>query len=153
MAERPRKKDGPPSLTTAAEKLAFGAMIAEVRRLYAGGEVDAALELAARIGEAMPEIPRTAIPIVVMTRSEILALPLDHRAGFMLTRIDGNSTVQQILDVAAMDADEALAVLENLLALGALALAPKDPSESSFGEISLPELPTMPTVTPTTPIP
>lgn len=116
------------SVTANVAKLDYYAQIDEVRRLYAEGEVAAALDLAGRIrGDAPEPISQTAVPVITLTLDAILSLPLDHRAGFMLTRIDGTVNVRSIIDVAGMDEDEALAILEKLVALGALALVkPRD---------------------------
>ena len=150
MGQKPRKKDGPQSLTASADKLAYASMIAEVRRLYSEGEVDAALDLAARIGEEGPELSRSAVPVIAMTHDALMSLPLDHRAGFMLTRIDGHSTVQNILDVAGMEEGEALEVLEKLVALGALVIVEREMIDPTFGEISLPSFASFVTPTPQT---
>ncbi len=123
----PRKRPGD-SVTANVEKLDYDAQIHQVRRLYAAGEVAAALDLAGRIrADAPSSISRTAIPVITLTIEAILALPLDHRAGFMLTRIDGNANVGSIIDIAGMSEEEAVAILENLVALGALSLVkPRD---------------------------
>ena len=66
-----------------------------------------------------------------MAPHEIIALPLDARSGFLLARIDGFSTLQTLLDVSAMPAGEAMALLEELLALGAVRLLPPPATEPS----------------------
>jgi len=81
--------------------------------------VQSALALAERV-VARERVPLEAVPVVTVAREELMALPLDHRAGFMLTRIDGRSPVRAILDIAAMPHDEALALLGTLETLGAL---------------------------------
>jgi hypothetical protein len=108
----------------------------EIRRLYAAGEVDAALDLAGRIA-TKSDLPRSAIPHVSLPLTELLALPLDHRAGFMLTRIDGVSNVQSIIDVAPMDDFEAVALLEKLVALGALTLVKSAPAGEHAGDATI----------------
>jgi hypothetical protein len=55
-----------------------------------------------------------------------MRLPLDHRAGFMLTPIDGTSNVQAVIDMSAMDRADALVIIEKLLTLGALSLVGDD---------------------------
>lgn len=106
--------------------------IAQIRRLYAAGDIDAALALADRI-PARERLPLTAVPVVTVTADSLMKLPLDHRAGFMLTRIDGISNVQSIIDISAMPVEEAMQILEKLLTVGALGLASKDDEPTAPG--------------------
>jgi hypothetical protein len=63
------------------------------------------------------------VPKMLM-RSEVLAaLPINHRAGFLIDHIDGVQTMEQILDVCAMPESEALALLKELAAMGVISLA------------------------------
>ena len=57
------------------------------------------------------------------TPAEISQLPIDHRAGFLLTFIDGEQTIDQILDGCAMPLREALALIQSLATLGVSALS------------------------------
>jgi hypothetical protein len=54
--------------------------------------------------------------------SQVRWLGLDHRSGFLLSRIDGVSTVEEILDVCGMPRLEALKTLADLLDRGAIRL-------------------------------
>lgn len=103
--------------------------VSEIRRLYAQGEVDAALDLAAVVRPSTHSFSLQSIPRVIVTPSQLLALPLDPLTGFLLARIDGVSTLQTLLDVSAMPAGQAMSLLEQLIELGAVELAP--PSRSS----------------------
>lgn len=69
-----------------------------------------------RLG-AMSSVPRVAVP-----EGEVRWLGLDHRAAFLLSRIDGSHTVEEIVDVSGMPRLEALKTLVELKDLGALAL-------------------------------
>jgi hypothetical protein len=69
------------------------------------------------IGGARRRIPRT-----VRTKAEIAAAPIDHRAGFLLAHVDGVTSVQGLVDIAAMPENEVHAILERLLRLGIVAL-------------------------------
>jgi hypothetical protein len=109
--------------------------IAQIRRLYAAGDIDAAMALADRI-RARERIPLTAVPVVTVTMDALMKLPLDHRAGFMLTRIDGVSNVQNIIDISAMPFEEAMQLLEKLLTVGALGLASEDDEPTAPGSES-----------------
>ena len=57
-----------------------------------------------------------AVPSIAMSRGELARLTLDHRAGFILSHVDGVSDVETILDVSAMPAEEALRILGELVA-------------------------------------
>ena len=47
---------------------------------------------------------------------------LDHRAGFLLTFVDGMSTVEDILDASGLPRGDALHVLADLLTKGVIAM-------------------------------
>jgi hypothetical protein len=64
---------------------------------------------AARIG------PLDRVPVVIVPRDQLRWLSIDHRAGFMLSHIDGVSSVEMILDVSGMPLLEALRILFDLL--------------------------------------
>lgn len=63
----------------------------------------------ARLG-SIDQVPRLAIPT-----AELQWLSLDHRAGFLLSCVDGRSTVEEILDVSGMPKLDALRILYTLL--------------------------------------
>lgn len=60
------------------------------------------------------------IPISVMNDSDMRWLGLDHRAGFLLSRVDGYSSVDEILDVCGMARLEALKTIVELIERGAI---------------------------------
>ena len=62
----------------------------------------------------------TAVPLVAVPLHEIAAHALDHRTGFLLSRIDGMLTFEDILDVAGMPRLEAYQILSNLLRKGVI---------------------------------
>ena len=64
---------------------------------------------AARLG------PLERIPMVVVPRAQMRWLSMDHRAGFILSLIDGSSTVDMILDVSGMPKLDALRILLDLV--------------------------------------
>lgn len=105
----------------------FASHVSEIRRLYAEGEVAAALDLASVVRASTMGFSLHAVPVVALTPKEVLSLPLDPRSGFLLARIDGTSTLQTLLDVSAMPAGDTMALLEELLALGAVRLLPPVP--------------------------
>lgn len=63
---------------------------------------------------------RHSIPRSLKSMTEIARLPIDHRAGFLLAHVDGMQTLEEILDVCAMPAAEALALIENLKEMGVI---------------------------------
>jgi hypothetical protein len=109
----------------------FVSQVGEIRRLYAKGEVEAALDLATLVQPRGSAFSLHAVPVVVCTPAELLALPLDARSGFLLARIDGFSTLQTLLDVSAMPEPEAMSLLEELLSLGAVRLLPPANTDST----------------------
>lgn len=64
----------------------------------------------------------TGTPIQAVQESEVRWLGLDHRAGFLLSRVDGVSTIEEVLDVCGMPRLEALKTLADLLDRGAIRL-------------------------------
>jgi hypothetical protein len=70
-----------------------------------------------RAPAALARVPAIAVSDVALRR-----LPLDHRAGFLLSLIDGESTLETIVDESSLPADEALAILEDLYARGVIQL-------------------------------
>jgi hypothetical protein len=62
------------------------------------------------------------IPILILERAQLTQLHLDHHAGFLLSLMDGTTTVETLLDVSGMQADEALRLLDDLIRQGVVAL-------------------------------
>ncbi len=62
------------------------------------------------------------VPVVSVDPDEIPPSGMDHREGFLLSLVDGESTVEELLDVCAMPHEEALAVLLSLVDRGILSL-------------------------------
>jgi hypothetical protein len=61
-----------------------------------------------------------AVPLVAVPLHEIASKSLDHRTGFLLSRIDGMLTFEDILDVAGMPRMEAYQILSSLLRKGVI---------------------------------
>jgi hypothetical protein len=55
------------------------------------------------------------VPTLVVQRSQLRWLSMDHRAGFILSLIDGSSTLEMILDVSGMARLDAMRILQELL--------------------------------------
>ncbi len=54
-------------------------------------------------------------PLVVVPRTQMRWLSIDHRAGFILSLIDGTVTVETILDLSGMPRLDALRILHELV--------------------------------------
>ncbi|HTA89395.1 MAG TPA: hypothetical protein VK745_07465, partial [Polyangiaceae bacterium] len=112
--------------------------ITEMKDRYAMGDFTGALVIAEGIVESNPEdleAPRYAqtcrdvliqmysarlgsldkVARVSVPSDQIRWLTLDHRAGFLLSLIDGVSTVDQILDISGMTRLDALRIMYQLL--------------------------------------
>jgi len=114
-----------------------GSAIAELKDRYAMGDFSGALEIAERIQESPEDLeaPRYAQSCrdvltqmysarlgsldrnvtVAVPSDQIRWLTLDHRAGFLLSLIDGGITVDQILDISGMPRLDALRIMYQLL--------------------------------------
>jgi hypothetical protein len=108
---------------------------------FVGGDYDAALTLAEGILEVEPshvEAQRYAdscrdmlrqmylsrvgggeqVPRVVMSPEQLRWLTLDHRTGFLLSCVDGQSSIDEILDVCGMPGLDAVRILYELFEKG-----------------------------------
>lgn len=72
---------------------------------------------AARIG------PLDQVMSVVISPQEVQWLSLDHRAGFLLSLVDGQSTVDEILDISGMSRLDALKIIHQLVEQQVVSLA------------------------------
>jgi hypothetical protein len=61
---------------------------------------------------------------VAMPPDEIRWLSLDHKAGFLLSCIDGTSSIEEVLDVACMQEFEAIRILHDFRELGVIEILP-----------------------------
>ena len=73
---------------------------------------------AARLGQLDQRI------VMAIPPEQIRWLSLDHRAGFLLSLIDGSSSIEEVLDVSGMTRLEAYRILYNLLEQRVIALEP-----------------------------
>lgn len=58
------------------------------------------------------------VPRVILSREELNAADLDHRDYFLVSLMDGGTTVEDLLDICGMPAEEALALVEGLVRRG-----------------------------------
>lgn len=62
----------------------------------------------------------TRVPVVAVRETSMRWLGLDHRAGFLLSRVDGVASLEEILDMSGMARLEALKTLVELFEAGAI---------------------------------
>ena len=62
------------------------------------------------------------VPAMVIPSTEIRRLALDHRAGFVLSLVDGTSSIEEIIDVSSMEPLEVLRTLYNLITQNVITL-------------------------------
>jgi hypothetical protein len=121
--------------------------IAEMRERFSLGDYTGALEMAELILQEDPSIleaaecaencrtvlekmyvarlgPLDRAPAVVVPGAHLRWLSLDHRAGFVLSLIDGTSTVEMILDLSGMPRIDTLRILLELVQQKVVALTP-----------------------------
>ena len=67
-----------------------------------------------------------AVPWLAVSVEGLRLLPLDARAAYLLSLIDGACSVETILDICELDRTEALDLLARLLELGAIELRDPD---------------------------
>jgi hypothetical protein len=53
-------------------------------------------------------------PVVIMSPDSLKRLPLDHRAGFVLSLIDGSVDLETLVDLSGMDRNDVLALVRHL---------------------------------------
>jgi hypothetical protein len=67
-------------------------------------------------------IPLDAMPRVVPSLNVLRALALNHREAFVVSQMDGQTTIDVVLDLAGMPRGKALAIVERLVACGVIDL-------------------------------
>ncbi len=99
--------------------------IDEIRRLYEAGEITIAMARAGTV-RGPHRLRSDTVLNVNVTLERLLRLPLNPRAAFMFSRIDGMSDVESILSVAGMPELEAIELLDRLLTVGALGIVARE---------------------------
>jgi hypothetical protein len=62
------------------------------------------------------------VPRPSISREELNAADLDHREYFLVSLMDGGTTVEDLLDICGMPSEEALALIDGLGRRGVIAL-------------------------------
>jgi hypothetical protein len=64
---------------------------------------------------------RTSGTLVVVAPLEVLKqMPLDHRAGFLISLMDGTLDLDMLIDISGMTRDDVLAIVQELHEIGAV---------------------------------
>jgi hypothetical protein len=135
--DKPAQKPAPPA--PAPVPLGHAAkLLAEARDRYAMGDFSGALVVVETLLEAEPDHaeahkiagscrdvlmqmysarlgPLNQVVTVAIPADQIRWLSLDHRAGFLLSLVDGISSIEEILDVSGMSRLDALRIMCTLL--------------------------------------
>lgn len=69
-----------------------------------------------------PHVTIHSKPRVVKDESEIVDVPLDPRAAFLLGLVDGKSRVQTLIDISGLEEAVVIDLLERLLVFGVITL-------------------------------
>lgn len=91
----------------------------------AAAALDSERELAATTSDVRPLVPPFAVPGLLVTMDELRNLPLDPRAGHVVSLIDGRANVEGIADMSGIPLDEITTIFATLLELEAIEL--RDP--------------------------
>lgn len=98
-----------------------GALVVAESILEDDPEHDEALKCEASCRQVLEQMyttrigPLERVPFVAVPAEQLRWLSLDHRAGFVLSHVDGNCSLEQILDVSGMPPLDALRILYELL--------------------------------------
>ena len=71
-----------------------------------------------------------AIPEFVVDASRLAWLGVDHRAGFLVSHMDGQTSIEELLDISSMSALDALRILVELVDGGAVKTSAPKPGTS-----------------------
>jgi len=61
-------------------------------------------------------------PMVLLAPDQLVWQDLDHRAGFILSQVDGASSFEDIIIISSMDRLEAMRILAHLIQDGVIGL-------------------------------
>jgi hypothetical protein len=75
----------------------------------------------------------TSVPFIAIPREQLLALPLDARHGFVLSLIDGDCTLEDVIDISGFDRADTIEILTDLLRRGVILLKRRPVASQSAG--------------------
>jgi hypothetical protein len=121
---RAQKGDGPPSEQEMNDRVSLGdysgALAIAEKLLETDPKNRAVNECAENCRNVLRQMytarigPLEKVPIVMVPRDQLRWLSIDHKAGFVLSLVDGVSSVEMILDVSGMQELDALRILSEL---------------------------------------
>ena len=120
------------------EKLSAEILLQDAHEAIEGGDLEGALELLRAAAARDPERIELEgyvdgvrsqllkqyrdevgdlrrIPTIVADRATVMRINLPAEAGFLLSLVDGRTTVQEIVSISGMDAFDAFRILKSLL--------------------------------------
>ena len=138
LVDRSEREAGPPSISGITADMAE-----EMEELYSVDDFTGALRIAELLLGGNPDHERarrcagmclerleqiyinkigslTRVPVYALKEVDLRWLGLDHRAGFVLSRVDGKATVDELVDICGMPRIEVLKTLIELLNQGAI---------------------------------
>jgi hypothetical protein len=62
------------------------------------------------------------LPRVIRSKDDVARAPLEHRDWYVLALLDGQTSVQGIVDISGMEPDDVLRILQRLRRLGLITL-------------------------------
>jgi hypothetical protein len=63
-----------------------------------------------------------SVPVLAISMHDLQRRSLDHRAGFLVSRVDGESSLEMLLDLVPLPRNDALKILAELVEEGILRL-------------------------------
>jgi hypothetical protein len=103
---------------------AFDALVfARLKELREAAAGDSAADEDPPSGIVLRAEMLASVPRLAVTLTELMAMPLDHRAGFIASFVDGTFTIEMILDACAMPRLEAVTLLGELAARGVIVIS------------------------------
>jgi hypothetical protein len=68
------------------------------------------------------DLSLSSVPVVIVPSEEVPMLPLDARQGFVLSLIDGVCTLEEIIDVSALERFDTIEIIAHFVQSGIIAL-------------------------------
>jgi hypothetical protein len=75
------------------------------------------------------DLSLASVPFIAIPREQLVALPLDARQGFVLSLIDGDCTLEDVIDMCAFERIDTIEIISGLLQGGVILLKRRPPTE------------------------